>query len=82
MHGLERWGREGALKEVMFLQDPYSNSLVSDPLEEVSGRYYSRLAAALHYRPKAANAAAPPMVYTALHGVGTPWVQQVGAAWP
>lgn len=58
------------------LQDPYSNSLVSDPLEEVSGRYYSRLAAALHYRPKAANAAAPPMVYTALHGVGTPWVQQ------
>lgn len=60
------------------LQDPYSHPLVSDPLPQVSSQYYDALAAALHYRSAEANASAPPMVYTAMHGVGTPWVQEVG----
>lgn len=61
----------------MILQDPYSHPLVSDPLGAVSERYYQRLVAALHYRSAAANAAAPAVAYTAMHGVGTPWVQEV-----
>jgi phosphomannomutase len=50
--------------------------LLRDPLPGVAERYYEQLVQTLRYRDPAANAAAPPLVYTALHGVGTPWVRR------
>eukprot|EP00891_Asterochloris_glomerata_P002840 jgi/Astpho2/2840/Aster-x1101 len=55
---------------------------VTDPLQEVSGKhssaqwYYQHNAQPLSFRKKEDNAAAEPVVYTPLHGVGLPWVQQ------
>ena len=52
----------------------YDHPLVCDPLQQVAERYYERLRQQLHYRSDEANAAAPAVAYTALHGVGTPWL--------
>ena len=52
----------------------YQHPLVSDPLQQVADQYYTRLQQLLQYRSAAANAAAPALAYTALHGVGTPWL--------
>ena len=59
----------------------YRHPLVRDPLPGVAGRYYSSLRQHLHYRSAEANAAAPAMAYTALHGVGTPWLLHAFADW-
>lgn len=48
--------------------------LVHDPLQQVADRYYASLVQRLRFRSPAANAAAAPVAYTALHGVGTPWL--------
>lgn len=53
---------------------PYAHPLVADPLERVESAYYARLVAELRFREPAANGAAPAVAYTALHGVGAPWV--------
>lgn len=50
--------------------------LVRDPLDLVAEQYYSSLSQHLRFRSLKANAAAPPVAYTALHGVGTPWLQR------
>lgn len=55
-------------------EDPYQHPLVDDPLEQVSGQYFRRLAARLRFRGMRDNGAAPRVAYTALHGVGTPWL--------
>ncbi len=39
--------------------------------------YYQHNSQPLSFRKKEDNAAAEPVVYTPLHGVGLPWVQQV-----
>eukprot|EP00887_Chlorella_sp_A99_P004503 scaffold34.g4503.t1 len=44
----------------------------------VADAYYAALTASLHFR--SVNADAPRMAYTALHGVGTPWVERAFAA--
>jgi phosphoglucomutase/phosphoglucomutase/phosphopentomutase len=44
----------------------------------VSEHYYGALAN-VNFRQPDLNARAPPMVYTALHGVGTPYIQQAFA---
>ena len=59
----------------------YSHPLVRDPLPDVADRYYSALKRHLHYRSTEANAAAPAMAYTALHGVGTPWLLRAFSEW-
>ncbi|KAL4452333.1 hypothetical protein ABPG75_007995 [Micractinium tetrahymenae] len=56
------------------VEDPYQHPLVDDPLHQVAGEYYHRLAARLRFRGMNDNAAAPRVAYTALHGVGTPWL--------
>ena len=53
--------------------------LHTDPLEAVATHYYHRLTRTLCFRGAVANAAAPRAAYTALHGVGTPWVQRAAA---
>ncbi|KAI3438192.1 hypothetical protein D9Q98_000629 [Chlorella vulgaris] len=52
----------------------YAHELVQDPLQLVSETYYARLKCQLCFRGAEANAAAPALAYTALHGVGTPWL--------
>lgn len=52
--------------------------LAPDPLRQVADAYYAALTASLHFR--SVNADAPRMAYTALHGVGTPWVERAFAA--
>jgi phosphomannomutase len=52
----------------------YSHPLVQDPLQQVADAYYARLKRHVQFRDAEANGVAPRMVYTALHGVGTPWV--------
>ncbi|GAB4816830.1 hypothetical protein N2152v2_003876 [Parachlorella kessleri] len=68
---LELWELEPAV-----LEGPYSSPLVADPLDEVSSRYLANLSTALRCRTAAANVIAPLVAYTAMHGVGTPWVLQ------
>ena len=41
---------------------------------QVASDYYRRLTEQVHHRTAAANATAPRLAYTALHGVGTPWL--------
>ena len=53
--------------------------LVRDPLAQVADRYYARLVQHLRHRSPQANAAAAPAAFTALHGVGTPWLQRAFA---
>ena len=48
---------------------------LSDPTNRVEQQYYERLAK-LRYRPRVTNAAAQPVVYTPLHGVGLEPVQR------
>lgn len=43
-------------------------------MKQVADQYYRRLAARLRFRGMRDNAAAPRVAYTALHGVGTPWL--------
>lgn len=52
----------------------YGHPLVRDPLQQVADEYYSQLRRHLWYRGAEANASAPAVAYTALHGVGTPWL--------
>lgn len=59
----------------------YSHPLVLDPLPAVADSYYAALKQHLHHRSAEANAAAPAMAYTALHGVGTPWLLRAFADW-
>ncbi|PRW56905.1 phosphoglucomutase PGM3 isoform B [Chlorella sorokiniana] len=59
----------------------YRHPLVRDPLPGVADSYYSALKQHLHHRSAEANAAAPAMAYTALHGVGTPWLLRAFGEW-
>lgn len=59
----------------------YRQPVVRDPLPGVADRYYSALKQRLHHRSAEANAAAPAMAYTALHGVGTPWLLRAFSEW-
>lgn len=59
----------------------YRHPLVRDPLPGLADRYYSALKQHLHHRSTEANAAAPAMAYTALHGVGTPWLLRAFSEW-
>ena len=52
----------------------YQHDCVQDPLQQVADAYYAALAAACSFRSADANARAPRLAYTALHGVGTPWL--------
>ena len=58
-------------------QDTASSPLVTDPLDEVTQRYYDALLQDLSFRSRQDNSKAAPVVYTPLHGVGLPWVQKV-----
>ena len=57
--------------------DAISSKMVTDPLHEVTQRYYYALQQDLSFRPRQENSKAAPVVYTPLHGVGLPWVQKV-----
>lgn len=59
----------------------YSHPLVLDPLPAVADSYYAALKQHLHHRSAEANAAAPAMAYTALHGMGTPWLLRAFTDW-
>ncbi|KAG1656330.1 hypothetical protein FOA52_006662 [Chlamydomonas sp. UWO 241] len=52
-----------------------AHPLVSDPTHEVEADYFRRLET-LHFRSSSDNAAAAPVVYTAMHGVGAPFVRR------
>lgn len=57
-------------------QKPTASPLVTDPLDEVTQRYYYALQQDLSFRTQEDNSSAAPVVYTPLHGVGLPWVQK------
>ena len=58
-------------------QQPTASPLVTDPLAEVTQRYYYALQQDLSFRTQEDNSSAATVVYTPLHGVGLPWVQKV-----
>ena len=58
-------------------KQPTASPLVTDPLAEVTQRYYYALQQDLSFRTQQDNSSAAPVVYTPLHGVGLPWVQKV-----
>jgi phosphomannomutase len=62
-----------------FQEPPTNHHLLSDPLQRVNGDYYSVVTANVFDR--AVNAALRiPVVYTAMHGVGHPYVLQAWQA--
>ena len=53
---------------------------LKDPLSKIQQAYTSSLKSLVQYRSNEINSKSPPLVYTALHGVGTPWMDMAFSA--